>query len=84
VDSDGPKEAQVQLYSPGGTNVPDDTAVSCAKMAGPIDLPFVLELGWAEGNISSIVFTAAPRCQRGRARWCHLSVVAMQSYVRLL
>ena len=42
VDSDGPKEAQVQLYLPGGTSVSNDTAVSCAKTAGPIDLPFVL------------------------------------------
>jgi len=33
VDSGGPKEVQIQSYSPGVTDVPDDAAVSCAKRA---------------------------------------------------
>ena len=37
VDSGEPKEAQIQSCSPGGANVPDNTAVSCAKMAELIE-----------------------------------------------
>jgi len=34
IDLPRPKETQVQSYSPGGTNVPDEHfAMSCAKMA---------------------------------------------------
>jgi len=34
--------AQFQSYSPGGANVPNNTAMSCATMVKPIDLPFGL------------------------------------------
>jgi len=41
---------QVQSYLPGGANVPArrHSAVSCAKTAEPIDLPFGCGLGWTE------------------------------------
>jgi len=63
VNSGGPNEAQVRLYSPGGANVPDDT------------LPWVVQkrlnrsvcrlgcgLGWAEGSTSSVVFARWRQC----------------------
>jgi len=37
-------------------------AVSCAKMAEPIDLPFGLYLGWAEGSTRSIIFARWRQC----------------------
>jgi len=64
VDSSGPKEAQVQSYSPGGANVLDDTTVICAKMAEPIDLSFGL---WLVDSAHS----GGPKA--ATAHWRHLA-----------
>jgi len=62
VDSGGLKKAWLQSYSPDGANVQNFncifarwcqctwlySAISCAKMAEPINLPFGLWSGWAE------------------------------------
>jgi len=53
------------------------SAVSCAKMAEPIDLPFGLWLEWAQGSTSSIVFAVLRQCAR-------MGVAAMRPYVKLL
>jgi len=47
VDWSGPNDAQVQLHSPGGANLPDDneSSVTCAKMFEPIDLVWVVDSG---------------------------------------
>ena len=44
VDLSGPKDAQVQSCLPDGANLPDDNEsfMTCAEMAEPIDLPFGL------------------------------------------
>jgi len=93
VDSGGPKEAQVQSYSPGGANVPDDTAVTCAKMAQPIDFAVWVVGWWAEGRTSSIAFASWRQCalmgghiaQAGNlATTNRPSAAAMRPYVKLL
>jgi len=68
------------------------SAVSCAKTAELIDLPFWCGFGWAEGSISSIVFArwrqfALMRGHIGvtwRIRLNRPSAAAMRRYVKLL
>jgi len=92
VDSGRLKEAQVQPYSPGGDNVPDDTAVICTKMAQPIDLPLGSRLWWDEGSTSSIVFASWRQCAlvgghidpTWRLRLNRPPAVAMRPYDKLV
>jgi len=65
--------------------MPNNTAVSCAKMAEPIDLPFVCGLWLAEGSTSSIVFAMGGHiAATWQIRLNRPSVVAMWPYVKLL
>jgi len=50
------------------------SAVSCAKMAGSIDLPFVLWT-WVcrMKHKFNRIHQVAIMCPRGRAHWCHLA-----------
>jgi len=71
--------------------MPDDTAVSCAKMAETIDLPFGL---WIRVNRRKHKFNCirqvAPMFPHGRAHWRHLTntikpspEAAMRPYIKL-
>jgi len=68
------------------------SAVSCAKTAEPIDLPFGLWSRWAEGSTSSIVFARWRQCAHTGGHICATwqiglncpSAAAIRSYVKLL
>ena len=66
-------------------------------MAEPIDLPFGLWLGWAEGSTGSVVFSRWRQCalRQSALMWVHIgatwrmrvnrsSAAAMRPYVKLL
>jgi len=63
VDLSGLREAQVESCSPCGTNVPDYIAVSCAKTAEVIDLPFGLLN--SDGPKEAKVQSYSPMCRHG-------------------
>ena len=71
MDSGWLKEAQVQLYSPGGANLPRwHSAVSCTKTVEAINLPFGLWIwvGRTKHEFSCIRHVA-PMCPPMRAHW---------------
>jgi len=54
--------------------MPNDTAVSCAKMAKPTDLPFGLWTGVRQRKHEfNRIRQVAPMCSHGRAHWRHLT-----------
>jgi len=54
--------------------IPDDTAVSCAKTAEPIDLPFGLwTLVGRRKHKFNRIRKMASMCPHGRAHWRHLA-----------
>ena len=59
MDLGGLKEAQVESYSPGGANVPDDTLPGAVQKS---IYSLGCGLGWAKGSISSIVFAKWIQC----------------------
>jgi len=52
VDSGGLEEAEVQSYSPGGANVPDDIPWAVQKRLNWSICSLSCELRWAEGSTS--------------------------------
>jgi len=68
------------------------SAVSCSKMAEPIDLTFGCGLWWAEGSTSSVVYARLRQCAligwhigaTWRIRLNSPSAAAMRPYVKLL
>jgi len=84
--------AQFYSYSPGGANVPDDNAVSCAKTVEPIDLPLGLHtrVGQRKHKFSRIrqVASMCPHRRNIGTTWGiqlnRLSAAAVRSYVELL
>jgi len=99
VDLDGPNEAQAELYSPGGANVPDDTLLwAVQKQLNQSICRLGCGLGCAQGSASSIVFARWHQCAQDQlyspggtgasTTWQiplnRLSVVAMRPYVKLL
>jgi len=76
VDLSGPKDAQVQSCLPDGANLPDDNEsfMTCAKMAEPIDLPFGL---WTRAGRRMHKFNrirqVVPMCPHGRTNCRYLA-----------
>jgi len=68
------KRAQIQSYSQDGANVFHDTAVSCAKTAEPIDLPFGFRTRMDEWkHMFDRIRQVAPTCQHGKPHCRHMA-----------